>query len=247
MATQPARRRLICELLPTRCGQCRCRHVACASRTQHHEQACILKADRRRHTGRATTPHNAVGARSLPHAAPWVCAELGVPARRNGCVHASADASERGISKEVPAARCIHVNRIGRTCTTKSQPTSAKQPSTKAPCRRPPLINRIRVAGVLDDDGGGVGARLAGNVSGPDSTTASVDGQSIAKKSRTITFGAMYTIQNPMPNDIAAKHDDMALRSARSKPRQARPCSKCDPILDEHSVTIMREAGAKPL
>lgn len=86
----------------------------------------------------------------------------------------------------------------------------------------------------------------AGNASDFDGTIASVDGQSITKKSRTITFGAVEIIQHPMPADgVAAKYDDMALCFARRQPRKARPCSKCVSILDEHVVTIMRDAGAR--
>lgn len=51
----------------------------------------------------------------------------------------------------------------------------------------------------------------AGNASRSDGTTASVDGQPIAKKSRTMTFGATGMLKHPLPNDVAAKFDDIAL------------------------------------
>lgn len=91
-----------------------------------------------------------------------------------------------------------------------------------------------------------VGKQLvAGNVSDMDSTTASADGKPIPNDWWAITLGATDAIIHPMPADVAAKHDDMAHRSARRKPRKACPCSKCDSIREEQLFKRMREAGAR--
>lgn len=74
-----------------------------------------------------------------------------------------------------------------------------------------------------------------------DSRSMSADKIDVSSK-RVISFGCVEIHEDEMTEGNPAKYDDTAPGSASHKrKRRARTCRKCDSIVDEHCVVLMRE------